>query len=287
MSNMSAIKFLVIDDTTLSRTNIKKALQHNFVGSTVEHLGDAKKARSYLKNNRFDMVLCEWELPDMSGMELLRWMRGEPNYRDMPFVMLSSQEGNVYAEQALNAGANGFLEKPFTPDAIEKLVAKILEAEGKLDRAKRLAKRKGAFDSAGALGAVAVSSSEKAAAPAKPASRPAVTKAPEKQKTQKVTKGQARLLFSDCDEQCLLRDIDLNIMNGVIKNTENLPRILEPVSVIILQADGKEVTSLSGFVMSLEAAEKKIDSDFIKVDVRFAENEPNKIEGLSSYLRSL
>ena len=73
--DMAAVKFLVVDDAAFIRDLIKKALRDNFPGATVHDANSAKRAMSMCKSLRYDIILSDWEMPEMTGEEFLRWIR--------------------------------------------------------------------------------------------------------------------------------------------------------------------------------------------------------------------
>ena len=73
---------------------------------------------------RPDLVTINWHMPVMDGIELIRRLRGDPAMRTLPLLMISTEHNSERIAEALAAGANDYLAKPFTPDALtRKLVA--------------------------------------------------------------------------------------------------------------------------------------------------------------------
>lgn len=72
---MSKVNVLVVDDAPFIRDLIRKCLRNAFPGMTVEDAVNGRKAMTLLGKEAFDLVLCDWEMPEMSGLELLTWCR--------------------------------------------------------------------------------------------------------------------------------------------------------------------------------------------------------------------
>jgi DNA-binding response OmpR family regulator len=291
---MAVLKFLVVDDATFIREMLKKNLRNHFPGSEIMDAASAKKAQVMMKTNRFDLILCDWEMPEMTGEEFLRWVRSEEEYADLPFIMVTSRGERDFIIKAAQAGVSDYLGKPFTPEGLVGKVTKALAKVGKN------VKPHGVTDpSAGSLAALTGSPDRapKPAAPQQPmndsasvltggASKPAAVKvAPAKNKP--VARGQAMLTFSTFSSQCVIKDISLQLLSGAIKREETLPTILETVVISIVQNDGEDVARLNGYVHSIQAAESRIDAGVLKLVIRFVDDDPKKLEQLSCYIASL
>ncbi len=81
---MSKVKVLVVDDAPFIRDLVRKCLRNTFAGVAVEDAVNGRKAQVLLTRERFDLVLCDWEMPEMSGLELLAWCRQQPSMASMP-----------------------------------------------------------------------------------------------------------------------------------------------------------------------------------------------------------
>ena len=81
----------------------------------------------------FDLILCDWEMPEMSGLELLQWFRGQPGSEKTPFIMVTSRGDKENVIEAIQAGVSDFIGKPFTNDQLNAKVKKALHRSGKLE----------------------------------------------------------------------------------------------------------------------------------------------------------
>ena len=130
---MSKVSVLVVDDASFIRDLVKKCLRNYFPGIRIEDAVNGKKAQALLAREAFDLVLCDWEMPEMSGLELLTWCREQDNLKTMPFVMVTSRGDKENVVQAIQAGVSGYVSKPFTNEQLLTKVKQALNKVGKLD----------------------------------------------------------------------------------------------------------------------------------------------------------
>ena len=125
---MAAIKVLVVDDASFVRDMVKRTIRTGFPEITYEEAINGKKAQTMMGRVAFDLILCDWEMPEMSGMELLKWARQQDAYKKTPFVLVTSRGDKSHVLEAVQEGASDYLGKPFSA---EQLSAKIIKALGK------------------------------------------------------------------------------------------------------------------------------------------------------------
>ena len=94
---MTKLRILVVDDAKFIRDLVQKTLRNEYPQIEVTEAVDGRKAQSILQRNSFDMVLCDWEMPEMSGIELLQWVRSHEPLKEQPFILITSldQKENV------------------------------------------------------------------------------------------------------------------------------------------------------------------------------------------------
>jgi CheY-like chemotaxis protein len=288
---MQALKFLVVDDATFIRDMVKKQLRDAYPGCQIADAPSAVRAQVLLKTQRFDLILCDWEMPEMSGEEFLRWLRAHPSYSDIPFIMVSSRGERDFIVKAVQAGVNDYLGKPFKPESLIAKINKVLNRAG-VDTS-------GPSRTAGSTQGIAHASiaaltgnRPSAAAPASPAAALPTAFAPKPTATvaakpKVVARGQAQLHFAHFDTQCVVKDVSLQLLSGIIKREAQLPTILEPVVISIFELEGDSVARLNGYVHSIQAAENRIDAGVLKLVIRFVDDDPAKLELLSRYIEKL
>ena len=112
------MKALVIDDSKAMRIILKQILQA--VGGTVEEAGNGQEGLDKLKSmGPTDVVLVDWNMPVMNGLEFVRAIRSDPTHRKTPVMMVTTETEASQMGKALAAGANEYVMKPFTKDVIQ------------------------------------------------------------------------------------------------------------------------------------------------------------------------
>lgn len=115
------MRALVVDDSKAMRMIVARALQK--VGFEVSFAEHGQAALQVLASEpAFDVALVDWNMPVMTGIELVTAVRAEPKYGAMRIMMVTTETEQENVMRALEAGANEYLMKPFTPEAlVEKL----------------------------------------------------------------------------------------------------------------------------------------------------------------------
>lgn len=291
-----AIRFLVVDDASFIRDMVKKQLRDRIPGAEVYDAHDGNRAIAQLRKHRIDVILSDWEMPGMSGEELLRWVRSdgaEHGYRETPFIMVTSRGDKSYVVKAIQAGVSDFITKPFSSDELIKKTVRQLAKIGKSPKdAIRIATSgdRVAYASVEVLtgGAEAlvteasplVSAPSLAKAAAEPHSAAETLAGPAARK--KTAKARAQLRFAQFTCPCVVTDVSLRALSGLMQRPDALPALFEQAAVDI--EIGTEVARLNGYVHSLAAGENKEDTRIIKFSVRFVDNDPEKFAALSNFI---
>lgn len=87
---------------------------------------DGLYAWNILKSNDVDMIICDWDMPKLSGIELLERVRGSKNHRHIPFLLLTASADKSRVTTAIKAGVSDYLSKPFRPKELEFRIIKLL-----------------------------------------------------------------------------------------------------------------------------------------------------------------
>ncbi|MBI6553199.1 response regulator [Pseudomonas veronii] len=285
---MSKVSVLVVDDASFIRDLVKKCLRNYFPGIKIEDAVNGKKAQAILMRETFDLVLCDWEMPEMSGLELLTWCREQPQLKAMPFVMVTSRGDKENVVQAIQAGVSGYVSKPFTNEQLLTKVKHALHKVGRLDAlvASAPTKMNSAFgnDSLSALTggkpeAVKVAPIA-AAAPSKgllnsPPVKAAAAAAPAS------GRGQGQLRLSSGTQQCVIKGLSIKEALLVVRRSEVLPQVLESAVLDLEQGDNAEVARLNGYLHAVVAFEPKPDSDWLQLTFRFIDQDAQKLDYIS------
>jgi two-component system chemotaxis response regulator CheY len=119
-------KFLVVDDFSTMRRIIRNLLKE--LGFTnVDEAEDGLIALGKLKSGSFQFVVCDWNMPNMDGLTLLQTVRAEPEISKIPFLMVTAEAKKENIIAAAQAGANGYIVKPFTAATLDEKLVKIFE----------------------------------------------------------------------------------------------------------------------------------------------------------------
>ena len=116
------MRALIVDDSRATRTIIRKMLSE--VGFEVFEAADGVEALRRLKEiDPPDVLLVDWNMPEMNGYDLVRAVRGDSQYDKVPLMMVTSETELGQMAKALEAGANEYVMKPFTKDVITEKLA--------------------------------------------------------------------------------------------------------------------------------------------------------------------
>lgn len=285
---MSKISVLVVDDASFIRDLVKKCLRNYFPGIRTEDAINGKKAQAMLTKEAFDLVLCDWEMPEMSGLELLTWCREQDNLKTMPFIMVTSRGDKENVVQAIQAGVSGYVSKPFTNEQLLTKVKQALNKIGKLDALMNSAptKMNSAFgnDSLSALTggkAPVVAAPAPAAAPARGLLNSQPVKAPAASAAPSGGRGHGQLRLPSGTQQCVIKALSLKEALLVVKRSENLPQILDSAVLDLEQGDNAEIARLNGYLHAVVAHEQKPDSEWLQLTFRFVDQDAQKLDYIS------
>lgn len=286
---MSKVSVLVVDDAPFIRDLVKKALRSQFPGIRTEDAVNGRKAQQMLTRERFDLILCDWEMPEMSGLELLTWCRTQDALKAVPFIMVTSRGDKENVVQAIQAGVSDFIGKPFSNEQLTSKVRKALGRAGKLDALAasaptRVLSTGVANDSLAALTGGKAEVVRPAAAPA-----PEAKAAPLIQPTAPAAapgaassgRGQGQLRLAHGSVACVIKALSLKEALLVVKRGEPLPQVLESAVLDLEQGEGGEIARLNGYLHAVAAFEPKPDSDWLQLSFRFVDRDPQKLDYLS------
>jgi two-component system chemotaxis response regulator CheY len=117
---------LIVDDDTAIRTLLKRSLQH--LGLKVFEASNGRSAIEYLKKNKPDLVCLDLVLPELSGFEILAFIRRHRHFDTLPVLVVSARPLPEDQAQAREHGASAYLIKPFKPGEFEHCVRSLLAA---------------------------------------------------------------------------------------------------------------------------------------------------------------
>ena len=121
------MKILVVDDMSTMRRIVKNILKE--LGfSNIDEAENGSDALNKLRANPFDLVVSDWNMPVMAGIELLRNIRADAALKHIPVLMVTAEAQKENLVEAIQAGVSNYIVKPFTADTIKQKLEKIFAA---------------------------------------------------------------------------------------------------------------------------------------------------------------
>ncbi|XKH01973.1 response regulator [Marinobacter nauticus] len=291
---MAALKALVVDDASFVRDLVKRTVRQRFPVIETTDAQNGRRAQSLMSRTTFDLVLCDWEMPEMSGLELLQWMRQQPHYEKVPFIMITSRGDKDHVVEAVKEGVSEYLGKPFSPEGLSKKIIKVMgrrlaDAMGR--SGKSMDGPADAFKESAAL-----LTQKRDTPPAKPAPDQSARAAadgpllaasrapsPARKLSAKGSMNVAQVRFADSTLKSVVKDINLTEVRVIAKRDQDFPGILDQ-AVVDMEIGPEKTARLNGYVHQLQAVDRRQDSDFISVTIRFVDDDPQKMEDLSRFV---
>lgn len=120
----TSLKVLVVDDMSTMRRIVKNVLKQ--IGfSDLTEAENGQDALTKLKGGGFGLVVSDWNMPVMLGIDLLRALRADPELKNLPFLMVTAEAQNENIIEAVQAGVSNYVVKPFTAEALQGKLEKI------------------------------------------------------------------------------------------------------------------------------------------------------------------
>ena len=289
---MSKVSVLVVDDATFIRDLVKKGLRDHFPGIQIEEAVNGRKAQQMLARQPADLILCDWEMPEMSGLELLAWCREHESLKTTPFIMVTSRGDKENVVQAIQAGVSDFIGKPFSNEQLVTKVKKALHRAGKL-AALAAQGSKAPLTSALANDSLAALTGGKAEV-VKPAAKPVAqaatdaaavfakpAAAPKPASASPAGRGQGQLRLPGGSMACVIKALSLKEALLVVRRAELLPQVLESAVLDLEQGEAAETARLNGYLHAVAALEPKPDSEWLQLTFKFVDRDPQKLDYLS------
>ena len=118
---------LIVDDFATMRRILKNIMKQIGFSNIVE-AENGKNALKLLKSEPIDLVLCDWNMPEMAGIDLLNAVRGDDQLKAMPFVMVTAEAQKENILEAVKAGVSSYIVKPFTAETVEEKLNKVFSS---------------------------------------------------------------------------------------------------------------------------------------------------------------
>ena len=119
---MHKTSFLVVDDSPTIRELVHQSLKQIFASDQVFLAEDGRKAMDVLRQEPIDIILSDWNMPNMNGEELLYEVRNEQALKDIPFIMMTTNADRDFIIMAIQLGVTQYIVKPFTTQELEKKI---------------------------------------------------------------------------------------------------------------------------------------------------------------------
>ena len=288
---MKALNILVVDDARFIRDLVRKAVKAQYPTAQVDDAADGLQAQSKMKSGTYHVLLCDWEMPNMSGLELLQWMRTEERYEKVPFMMITSRSEKSHIVKAVEAGVNDYIGKPFNNEQLGTKLARLIYKFYKFSP-KQTARQAQQSDNASLLTGGAPVASK---APPKvqdgaslltgAAPSAQLVDKPKAKKTANKSVALAHVRTSQGQElRCIVKDINLNEMMLVVKRDQGVPSLFDQVVVDIVSKEEDIVARVNCFVCSVSSPDKRIDGELFNLLVRYEDEDPEKLAALSKFV---
>ena len=115
------VKILVVDDSSTMRRIIVRTLE-GIGESDVAQAADGLEALDAVASNSFDLVLTDWNMPNLDGLGLVEKLRAIDNYKTTPIIMVTTEAEKSSVVEAIKAGVNNYIVKPFTPATLKEKI---------------------------------------------------------------------------------------------------------------------------------------------------------------------
>jgi two-component system chemotaxis response regulator CheY len=126
------LRVLVVDDSAAARLLVADAVlasgRRQGLEASISEAVDGFEALRLLPRQKFDLVLTDVNMPVLSGLELIRLIRARPDQRHLPIIAISTERQPEDIQMAREAGADGYLAKPFEAATLDRLLTEVLEA---------------------------------------------------------------------------------------------------------------------------------------------------------------
>jgi two-component system chemotaxis response regulator CheY len=126
---MNEIRTLIVDDSSVMRKIVERSLRQAGLDLAVVHeAGSGTEGLDLLKAKQVDLIMSDINMPSMDGLEFLRQIRAQNLAPGVPVVMITTESSEEHVKQAILAGAQGYIRKPFTAEQVKERVLPLLNA---------------------------------------------------------------------------------------------------------------------------------------------------------------
>lgn len=272
---MKKIRLLTVDDDKFIRHLVDRTLRSQYSEFDIQEADNGRKAQELLQRYSFDLVLCDWEMPEMTGLELLEWVRSQEEHKDQPFVLVTSLDSKDHVVKALQAGVSDYVAKPFTPEQLLTKVMKQLIKSGCLteQEAAQLGRKERIAASGGAELLAAGSS----------------VPSPKPKAAAKSVRAKALLMCGEDRAAASLKSINRREAMLLVKREEIQPALSAVAQLGLMVASDSQPlkVSVKAYVSSLQLAERNPKSTTLLVGVQFLKQDAETTELFDQLLKAI
>jgi two-component system chemotaxis response regulator CheY len=116
---------LIVEDSRATRGFIRLTVEQ-MPGFATHEAGSGFEALKALPTRRFDLIITDINMPDINGLELISFVRGHPQYKDIPLIIVSTESSEEDRKRGLALGASGYVVKPFKGNELQELIKRVL-----------------------------------------------------------------------------------------------------------------------------------------------------------------
>lgn len=117
---------LIVDDYALTREMVRSILR-NVGYRNITQAVNGRMAVNEIAENEFDLIICDWNMPGLTGLDVLKRVRGKQETKHIPFILLTAENERDKVEAAIETGVSEFLLKPFTPGVLLERVRRLIK----------------------------------------------------------------------------------------------------------------------------------------------------------------
>ena len=127
---MASLKILAVDDSPTMRRIIVNTLKRAGYEDVTE-ASDGKDALAKMKVEQFNFVITDWNMPEMDGLTFVSQVRNSDEFKDVPILMVTTRSVKDDIIEAMKAGVNNYIVKPFTPETLGEKIGQVLKSVGR------------------------------------------------------------------------------------------------------------------------------------------------------------
>lgn len=117
---------LIVEDSATTRAMLKAVIEDMGDDFITLEAGTGFEALKLLPQERFDLIITDINMPDVNGLELINFIKSNPNYQHIPIIIVTTERSNADRERGLALGAGAYVTKPFKAEELQEVIAKAL-----------------------------------------------------------------------------------------------------------------------------------------------------------------